>query len=124
MPHPIYCKKCGALIGVGNKNAYPLFIRIERSSRHNGKTHSRTTEIKRKIFFGLLRETKIFYPETRTRFSWHEYIGPPNVFLLWCAIVLGTKTKSVLYDGKWISWDWTSCLLDDETHLSLKIRKS
>jgi hypothetical protein len=118
MAIPYYCKKCRDVIGVEpeeitaervySNKSYSTILDIDCPGRGNHPEPKRT---ERARLFGLIKQIFLEYPETHTTSSWEEYAGLPSKFLLWCAIVFGSKRypngsyAGVIVNGKWAWWD-------------------
>lgn len=97
------CHKCGS--PVGSKLGYP-FGKISNdlsvvSTEGNHLEPKKTEKIK---LFGLVKEILVEYPETETCDAWVEYLGPPNKFMLWIAIIF-CGYYGVIVNKKWVSWN-------------------
>lgn len=109
MSIPIDCKKCGTMVGVVSG------LGLLRSDYHfdpKGQCgHPEPERAETTKLFGLIKQIRVFYPETKTVSSWEEYAGPPSRFKLWAAIVFGTKRypngsyEGVTVNGKWAWWN-------------------
>ena len=120
MAIPLTCSACDDIIGME-----PQSITIgralaggrasfESTVRHvpcPGKgNHPRPRRVSVPRLFGLINRVYVTYPDTGTRSSWEEYVGPPNRFFLWLAIVFGSERypsgnySGVVVNGEWAWW--------------------
>lgn len=116
MTMPVFCPHCRTLVGVFDSSIFAKaglndFLLAEKAignlqagivdcSRHQ---ESKRTETKKLL--GLVKEVHIFYPETETVSSWVEYLGSPNKFMLFTAIIL-SGCDGIVVNGKWAWWDF------------------
>lgn len=56
----------------------------------------------RKYFFGLIEERTTKACSHRDPNSSEHYVGPPNKFWLWIAIVYGSEKKRLLVNYEWV----------------------
>ncbi|MBI5798605.1 MAG: hypothetical protein HZB10_01595 [Candidatus Yonathbacteria bacterium] len=112
MSIPVYCTKCGAIIGV--KHRFMLGFDLgsgDQSVTHGVCNHTEPQRTETLKLFDLIKQIRLDYPETETVSTWEEYVGPPIKFILWCAIVFGTRRypngtyNGVTVNGKWAWWD-------------------
>ena len=102
MSVPIDCPKCGDSIGV--KPGYPFGeIPDDLAGLSVECNHPKSKKTEKIKLFGLAKEIVVEYPETETCSAWVEYLGPPNKFLLWLAIVL-CDYRGVTVNNKWVWW--------------------
>lgn len=113
MSIPVTCHECGDFVGVADGMAWlggDLSTTYWGSCPGAGK-HKASEQTERLSLFGLVKKVTVKYPETHSISSWSEYVGPANLFSLWCAIVFGTKRypngsyDGVLVNHKWVWWD-------------------
>lgn len=104
MAIPLYCPGCGEVVGVDNS----LFIGFHPGSSiaqiacpGKGNHQSGVRTITR-MSLGLVKRVTIKYPETLTKHSWNEYIGPKRRFYVWLAIML--TENGIMIHGKWCGW--------------------
>lgn len=106
MSIPLYCSKCGTMIGTAST------LEAIQANREgvvhvpcpNG-THTEPVRVEKTYLFGLLKRTNVSYPETHTSSSWHNYTGPRFQPLALIAILVAGGR--MLIDGKWCYWDWS-----------------
>lgn len=120
MSIPLICKNCGDLIGeestqhtlgrvlAGGAGSFDSMVSV--SCPGKGK-HRKPEVSKSKKLFGLISKICVYYPETDTVSTYEEYAGSNNKFLLWVAIIFGTRRRGngehegVLVNGKWVWWN-------------------
>jgi hypothetical protein len=73
----------------------------------NQDRHKKPIVSEAKVLFGLIKQIYTYYPETDTRETIKQYIGPRNKCKLWFAIVFGPKGShdGVIINDKFIWWD-------------------
>jgi len=104
MSVPIDCPKCGAPIGV--KPGYPFGeIPNDLAGLSGECNHPKSKKTEKVQLLGLIKEILVEYPETETCDAWVEYIGPPNKFVLWLAIVF-CGYHGVTVNKKWVWWNF------------------
>lgn len=109
MSIPINCN-CGKLIGELEDLASVGLVSLGMNVNHPCPgSHAEPTKTSGKKWFGLIRETTIYYPETRTSVINEEYIGPASRFWLRFAF-LGSRhhpngtPEGLLVNGNLIWW--------------------
>lgn len=114
---PLWCDKCGELVGVESEMAsmgrlfsgnFDSQINVGCSGENH---HPKPVRMETTRLFGLIKYVHLSYPETNTVSSWEEYAGSASKVKVWLAIVLGTKKypngsyRGVTVNGKWAWWD-------------------
>ena len=106
MSIPIDCKKCGELVGVrsglGFRSGFDWDFNPINSSDGSGCNHPEPKRTEAPKLFGLIKQIRVEYPETKTASSWEEYVGPPSKFILWLAIFFGTNSNRITVNKKWV----------------------
>jgi len=109
----IRCAKCGDMIGVWPDDLREL---IERTNVHPlvrcpGKgNHTKPREVSLQIYWLIVEEFLICYPETDTREHAYRYIGPawwPLVAIALCLLVKRNPKelyKKIRMSGKMVFW--------------------
>lgn len=140
MSVPHLCPKCGDIIGeesqmrtfgrlfFGRRQGNPFddleYISCLGQGKHKPPIRQETT-----IFFGLIRDVYIHYPETETWSRYGEYVGPPRRFLLWFALRFGTRRHlygghnvGLLVNGRWVWWNFETGFFGDGMEEFEKLR--
>ncbi|MDP2676294.1 MAG: hypothetical protein Q8O83_01260 [bacterium] len=115
MSKPLICNACSDLIGlIDGAFGFDGIIKTQCLGKGNHQKPTKTEKIR---FFGLINQISIEYPETFTTSSWGEYIGPPNRFMLWFAVVFGSREygrcEGLIVNGEWAFWDFETGLFGD-----------
>lgn len=116
MAIPLFCNECLDIIGIEAEEVtlsrlhgdnFDSSVSVKCPGKGN---HPKSERFETKRLFGLIEQVIQKYPETQTTSSWEEYVGPPNKFWLWFAIVFGTERYpsgdygGVVVNGQWAWW--------------------
>jgi hypothetical protein len=116
MAIPLWCAKCGELVGIESTEDTLNRMKTGDFNSHIDLPctgyHEAPRISERKRMLGLIKDVTADYPETGTQSTHSEYLGPRNKAWLFLAFVLGQEQwpngtyNGLLVDGEWVWFEF------------------